>query len=147
MSSSLSCLTAAISPDDLRRLSPGVLAHLGDAVYELFVRTSCLLPPRRLQAYHAQVVRHVRAETQAQSLKVLLPQLTPNELEILRWGRNASPRGPKRLDPGTYQEATALETLLGYLYLSDAPRLDELLMALREQMQFEEASPPSSANL
>jgi len=135
MSSSLDCLTLAIAPSDLRRLSPGVLAHLGDAVYELFVRTSCLMPPRRLQAYHGQVVQHVRAECQAQYLQVLLPLLTPDEVDILRWGRNASPRGPKRIDAATYQEATALETLLGYLYLSDSPRLNELLLVLREQVQ------------
>lgn len=135
MSSSLDCLTLAVSPADLRRLSPGVLAHLGDSVYELFVRTSCLMPPRRLQTYHSQVVQQVRAESQARYLKLLLPLLTPSELDILRWGRNASPRGPKRIDPGTYQEATALETLLGYLYLSDSARLNELLLVLRDQIQ------------
>jgi len=147
MSSSLDCLTLAIPPADLRRLSPGVLAHLGDAVYELFVRTSCLMPPRRLQTYHTQVVQQVRAEAQARYLKQLLPLLTPSELDILRWGRNASPRGPKRIDPGTYQEATALETLLGYLYLSDSSRLNELLLVLRDQIQSGDEAPSPGVEL
>ena len=50
------------------RLSPAFLAYIGDAVYELYVRTAYLLPPRKLADYHNQVVAQVRAETQAAAL-------------------------------------------------------------------------------
>jgi len=135
MSNSLDCLTTAVSPADLQRLSPLVLAHIGDAVFELSMRTFSMLPPQRLQTYHHQVVQRVRAETQAQYLAWLQPQLTEAEREIVRRGRNAASRGPKRLNPAIYQDATALETLLGYLYFADTERLETLLLALREHIQ------------
>ncbi len=116
----------------VRQLSPAALAYLGDAVYELYIRTDCLLPPKRLQSYHNQVVSQVRAESQANSLKTLQPYLTEAELEVLRRGRNASPKGPKRrVEPEVYQQATSLETLMGYLYLTDPQRLMELLTHLQ----------------
>jgi ribonuclease III family protein len=111
----------------LSQLSPAALAYVGDAIYELYIRTRHLLPPKRIQVYHEQVVAQVRAESQAAYLQSLLPHLTGAELEILKRGRNAASKGPKRLSPEIYQQATSLETLLGYLYLSDRTRLMELL--------------------
>jgi ribonuclease-3 family protein len=52
------------------------------------------------------------------------------EQDILRRGRNASPRGPKRLDAAIYQRATGFEAVIGYLYLTDPPRLEELLQRI-----------------
>lgn len=118
----------------LNQLSPAALAYVGDAIYELYIRTHYLLPPKRLQVYHEQVVAQVRAESQAQHLQSLQPHLTNTELEILKRGRNAASKGPKRLSPEIYQQATSLETLLGYLYLADPQRLMDLLA----QLQFEE---------
>jgi len=63
-------------------------------------------------------------------LQTLYPHLRDNELEIVRRGRNAATGRPKRVDPGTYQHATSLETLIGYLYLTDLHRLTELLQKL-----------------
>jgi ribonuclease-3 family protein len=119
--------SANLSWAQLQQISPAALAYLGDAVYELYVRSQYLMPPRRLQTYHNQVVAQVRAERQAQQLRVLEPHLTPNELEILRRGRNAAMRRPKRVAPEIYQQATSLEALVGYLYLSDPQRLNQLL--------------------
>jgi ribonuclease-3 family protein len=72
----------------------------------------------------------VRAEKQASHLRSLIPELRNHELEIVRRGRNAATGRPKRLDPEIYQQATSLETLVGYLYLTDYPRLTELLQKL-----------------
>lgn len=124
-------LSAAIdSPANLQQVSPASLAYLGDAVYELYIRTCYLLPPKRLCDYHQQVVDKVRAESQANSLRSLEPHLTEPELEILRRGRNAATGSPRRLDPKIYRQATSLETLLGYLYLTDPQRLTQLLAHL-----------------
>ncbi len=116
----------AIPNHQLRQLSPTVLAYLGDGVYELYVR-SVYLQPQRLQAYHQRVVAQVRAESQAVQLTKILPLLTPDELEIVRRGRNAVKKSPKRLAVDIYQQATSLETLIGYLYLHDLDRLMDLL--------------------
>lgn len=115
----------------IQQFSPASLAYLGDAVYELYIRTCYLLPPKRLCDYHHQVVAQVRAESQAQHLRSLEPHLTDPELEILRRGRNAATGSSRRLDPKIYQQATSLETLMGYLYLTDPKRLTQLLAHLK----------------
>jgi ribonuclease III family protein len=114
----------------LERLSPVVLAYIGDAVYELYIRSKFLIPPRRISNYHEQVVTQVRAETQAAYLQRLEPELTFEEKEILRRGRNAVTNKPRRLSPKIYQQASSLETLIGYLYLTDCDRLQVLLNKL-----------------
>lgn len=125
-----SASTAPISSAEVQRLAPAALAYLGDAVYELYVRHSYLTPPKRIDAYHQQVVAQVRAETQAQYVRALLPHLSESEQEIMRRGRNAASGRPKRLDPEIYQQATSFETLMGYLYLTNPQRLLELLSYL-----------------
>ena len=115
----------------IQQLSPTALAYLGDAVYELYIRTCYLLPPKTSQSYHHQVVSQVRAETQADHLRSLEPHLTTKELDIVRRGRNAASGCPKRLDPKIYQQATSFEALIGYLYLTDPQRLTELLALLQ----------------
>jgi ribonuclease-3 family protein len=117
-------------PPPIEQISPASLAYVGDAVYELYVRTRYLLPAKRLAEYHRQVVAQVRAETQAAYLKTLEPYLTAVEWEIVRRGRNAASGKPRRLAPELYQQATSLETLIGYLYLKDPRRLGQLLEKL-----------------
>jgi len=126
----LARLPTVFSPVQIRQLSPAALAYVGDAVYELYVRTYHLLPPKRIQLFHQQVVAQVRAETQAQYLRSLQPHLTPAEIEVTRQGRNATSSRPKRIDPVTYQQATSFEALVGYLYLTNPQRLDQLLQSL-----------------
>ena len=117
------------STAQVRQISPAALAYLGDAIYELYMRSHYLLPPKRIQLYHNQVVAQVRAEAQAQQLQSLQLHLTEAEQAILKQGRNAA-RRTKRVDPEIYQQATSLETLLGYLYLTDPKRLADLLSQL-----------------
>lgn len=119
----------------INQVSPASLAYLGDAVYELYIRTCYLMPPRRLSDYHNQVVAQVRAESQANHLRSLKPHLTDQELEIMRRGRNAANGSSRKLDPEIYSQATSLETLIGYLYLTDPQRLTELLAHLESDHQ------------
>ncbi|BAY79443.1 ribonuclease III (plasmid) [Nostoc linckia NIES-25] len=123
-------LCQQISFSQVQEISPSALAYLGDAIYELYVRIFYLLPLQRANTYHRLVVAQVRAETQALHLRSLTPHLRDTELEIVRRGRNAATGRPKRLDPEIYQQATSLETLIGYLYLTDYQRLTELLEIL-----------------
>jgi ribonuclease-3 family protein len=123
-------MTPHLSEAQLRELSPLALAYMGDAVYELFIRGQYLLPPKRIQTYHQQVVSQVRAEQQAHHLEALRPHLTSDEEAILRRGRNATPSRRQRAAAAIYQQATSLETLVGYLYLTNPQRLDELFSHL-----------------
>ncbi|WP_313898056.1 ribonuclease III domain-containing protein [Nodosilinea sp. LEGE 07298] len=120
----------ALSPEQAQALSPVALAYIGDAVYELFVRGALLQPPKRIQAFHQQVVNQVRAERQAYQVQQLMPLLTVVEQDLLRRGRNASSRGPRRVDSQIYQQSTGFEALVGYLYLTNPSRLADLLSAL-----------------
>ncbi|MEZ2240583.1 Mini-ribonuclease 3 [Microcoleus sp.] len=115
----------------MERLSPAAWAYLGDAVYELYVRTLYLVPPKKMQTYHQLVVGQVRAETQARHLRSIAPYLNSTELAIVKRGRNAAASRSTRADPEIYQQASSLETLVGYLYLTDPERLT-ILMALLE---------------
>ena len=127
----LSALPArSLSGPQLQQLSPEALAYIGDAVYELYVRMRYLFPPRRLQTYHNQVVNQVRAETQARHLETLKSLANATESDVIRRGRNASSSGSKRVNAQIYQQATSLEALIGYLYLSDPRRLSMLLAQL-----------------
>ena len=131
---------SAIAP---QQLSPAALAYFGDAVYELFIRFIFLTPPQRISAYHHQVVAHVRAESQARYMEVLWPHCTAAELTIFRQGRNAAADGPKRVSAKIYRQATGFETLLGYLYLSDPPRLQSILALLERHIRAELAATES----
>ena len=121
---------ARATPAEIERISPAAWAYLGDAVYELYIRSWYLMPPRRLQAYHELVVGQVRAETQARHLRSISPYLNSTELTIVKRGRNAAANRSKRADPEIYQQASSLETLIGYLYLTDPERLTEILALL-----------------
>lgn len=123
--------TVPLTVAQLQQLSPTALAYLGDAVYELYIRSYYLHPPKKTQTYHRLVVAQVRAESQALHLRSLTPHLNNTELEIVRRGRNATTGRPKRVEPEIYQQATSLETLIGYLYLTDSRRLNQLLQQLK----------------
>lgn len=120
-----------ISASSLQQISPVSFAYIGDAVYELYIRTNFLLPPKKISDYHHKVVEKVRAETQAAYLQNLYPLLTEIEQNWVRRGRNSVNKSPRRLSLQTYQQATGLETLLGYLYICDRQRLEYLLSQLK----------------
>lgn len=119
-----------ISPSVLSQISPCALAYIGDAVYELHVRTCHLLPPKKIADYHHQVVNKVRAETQAVYLQKIYPLLNDTEKDWVRRGRNAVNKSPRRLPLQTYQSASGFETLLGYLYICEPDRLHFILSQL-----------------
>ena len=115
------------------QMSVSDLAYIGDAVYELLVRSYMVWPSKRTSELQQQVVSLVRAEHQATLLaKLKEPKsrfvCTEKELQLLSRGRN-SVKSKVRIgkDPQAYQDATALETLIGYLYVTDSQRCAELL--------------------
>ncbi|MDV3353695.1 Mini-ribonuclease 3 [Leptolyngbyaceae cyanobacterium CCMR0082] len=128
-------LTEIFSPGALQfqqvqSVPPIALAYIGDAVFELYVRMQFLWPPQRIQMFHQQVVSQVKAEQQAAYLEQLTPHLRDVEADIVRRGRNATSKAPRRLSAKIYRQSTAFEALVGYLYITDQPRLCELLKNL-----------------
>ena len=115
---------------ELNTMSPLVWAYVGDAVYELHVRTHLVkttkLKPHRL---HIETIKFVKAKAQADILEKLQSSLTDEELEIVRRGRNTENHHiPKNAEIRDYQYATALEGLIGYLYLNgQQERMKEIL--------------------
>ena len=110
----------ALTPDQLRGISSIGLAHLGDAVYELLVRSYlCAEGKATGKSLHRATIELVRAESQAKRAEAILPLLTEEEAAVFRRGRNAQVHSiPAHASRAQYGEATALEALLGWLYLS-----------------------------
>ena len=108
-----------MTPDQLGALSSLALAHVGDAVYELLVRSAlCAQGVPRADILHQRTVAYVSAPAQAAAAERILPLLTEQEREVYRRGRNAHVRSvPKGATTGEYHAATALEALFGWLYL------------------------------
>lgn len=122
--------TEKLSQPQLSSIAPISLAYIGDAVFEMYVRSRLLLPAKKIRDYHNQVVGQVKAEQQAHYADFLLPHLSEAEKDILRRGRNATTGRQRRATAQSYQKATGFEALIGFLYLSDQPRLFDLLKRL-----------------
>lgn len=125
-----------IGEKDLQGISSLGLAHVGDAVYELMVRTHLALSGRETNhSLHRATVRLVAAPAQAAAAERVLPSLTEAEAEVYRRGRNAKVHAvPKGATLAQYHAATALEALFGYLWLRGRrERLNELFAIIMEE--------------
>jgi len=116
--------------------SPLVLAYIGDAIYEVYVRNK-LVSQHNIQVdkLHKMAVNMVKSSAQAKSYHKIEQELTEEELAVFKRGRNAKSSVPKNSDMSEYKIATGLEALIGYIYLSgDNKRLDEIMnLILREE--------------
>ncbi len=119
---------------DPRELNPLQMAYIGDTVHDLFVRSLMLQRPASVGKMHKQAVRMVSAAAQARMLAAIEAELTEEEADVARRGRNAHAKhaAPKNADPADYERATALEALWGYLFVTgETKRLAQLVtMAL-----------------
>lgn len=115
---------------EINLTSPLVWAYVGDAVYELYIRTYLVnttkLKPHQL---HISSIQYVSAKAQSHILEGLMPILTQEEQDIVRRGRNTQNHHlPKNANITEYMYSTAFEGLIGYLYLTkQTERLDEIL--------------------
>ncbi len=103
---------------DTRTLSPIQLAYIGDAVYELLVRTYLITNKElTINKMHKSAVDFVKAEKQALYIKEIENILDEEEKDIVRRGRNSKSTTPKNTSFMDYKYATGMEALIGYLYL------------------------------
>ena len=122
------CLT----DDQIRAISSIGLAHMGDAVFEILVRTwLCAHGKATGKGLHQATIRLVCAESQAEKAKRILPVLTEEELDVFRRGRNAQVHTvPGHATRAQYGEATAL----GWLWLKGrSERANELFCIMMEE--------------
>lgn len=119
-----------LEDQDIRSYSPLTLAYIGDGVYELIIRTILVkkgnCPVNRL---HKKASSLVKAAAQSAIIEKIEEELTQEEHDIYRRGRNAhSPTMAKHATMADYRRATGFEALMGYLYLKeDYVRIVELV--------------------
>jgi len=108
-----------------------VLAFLGDAVYELFIREYLISKNIcNVNDLQKECVRYVSAERQCYFVEKMIDEnfLTSDEVDIFKRGRNASSHSSRSTDIVTYKKSTGLESLIGYLYLNkDNMRIKEIM--------------------
>ena len=119
-----------LEEQDLRTYSPLTLAYIGDAIFELVVRT-VLVERKNTQAekLHKAATKIVKAETQALMIEAIKEELTEEELAVYKRERNAKAvTRAKNATMSEYRRATGFEALMGYLYLKgDIERMIELI--------------------
>ena len=119
-----------IEPKDIRTYSPLTLAYIGDSIYDLVIRSILVnkgnTPVNKLHQRASQIVK---APTQAAMILALMDELTEEEADWYRRGRNSKPHTKaKNTSTIDYLDATGFEAVLGYLYLTgDMDRICELV--------------------
>lgn len=117
--------------NEARGLNPLVLAFIGDAIYEVFVRTYLVDNNRYMSAHklHVKAVSFVKAHAQSEIMKKIEDKLTEEEYSIFKRGRNSkSGTVPKNAQVQEYRIATGFETLIGFLYITEqVDRLNKVL--------------------
>ncbi len=117
---------------DIKEYSPLALAYIGDAVYELIIRSLVLNEGnRQVQKMHKRTSSMVQASAQARIITALNDRLTEEEHAVYKRGRNAKSMSPaKNQSVSDYHKATGFEALMGYLYLKkEWKRMLELIKA------------------
>lgn len=117
---------------DVRAYSPLTLAYIGDAVYDLIIRTVVVERANRpANTLHHITVKYVSAKAQSKIIEALMDSLTEDELSVYRRGKNSKPNTTaKNTSVADYMRATGFEAVIGYLYLTDqTERILELVKA------------------
>ena len=117
-----------LTAEDISMLPPLQLAYIGDAVYELFIRTYLMQSGLTVNELHKEAIGYVRAKAQSDIVHFLEQDLSEDEKGVVKRGRNAkSGSVPKNANLIDYKYATGFESLAGYLYLT---RQDQRILEL-----------------
>lgn len=122
---------------EISSLSVLSLAHIGDGVYELLVRTHLVSSGiSRVDRLHKESVAIVNASAQAKAAYAIMDKLSEHELAVYKRGRNARVNSvPKNTNPACYHAATGLETLFGWLWLrEETDRVKQLFTIILETL-------------
>lgn len=106
-------------------------AHLGDAVWEIFVRNYVIYKTSNSKLLHKMTTDRVNATFQKNMLEFISPKLNEEEQELARRGRNLSIPVGRRSIQADYRQATAFEVLIGFWYLHDKERLEDIYQTFK----------------
>lgn len=128
-------MTFACKEQDVRAYSPLTLAYIGDAIYDLVIRSVVVERANRsANDLHKRTTRYVKAEAQAKMILALLEELTEEEEAVYKRGRNAkSYTTAKNASMSDYRKATGFEALMGFLYLTN--QMDRLLYLVKRGIE------------
>lgn len=101
-------------------------AHIGDAVWEVFVRTYTIFQTSNSKLLHKITTERVNATFQATMLNLIVSELTEEEQELARRGRNLPIPVARKKIQADYRLATAFEVLIGYWYINEKERLESI---------------------
>ncbi len=120
---------------DVRAYSPLTLAYIGDAVYDLVIRSVVVERANRsANELHKKTVRYVKADTQAKMIELLKEHLTAEEESVYKRGRNAkSYTMAKNASMSDYRKATGFEALMGFLYLTG--QTDRMICLIKQGIE------------
>ena len=110
-------------------------AYIGDCVWELFIRELVIKKTKSQNAMHNLSTKYVCAQAQADFLVLIIDKLTKDELEIQKRGRNLKISISKKNNPKIHSLATSFEVLIGYFYLNNKKRLDEILSLIKKNIE------------
>ena len=135
MEEGMICQALCLKAVDAGSYSPLALAYIGDAVYEVLIRTRVMNQGNmQVSKMHKKSAELVKAPTQAEIIKLLLDELSQEETVVYKRGRNArSATMPKNATMTEYRMATGFEALVGYLYLEG--RHDRLLKLIHDGLE------------
>lgn len=104
-------------------------AHIGDAVYEVFIREITIYKSQNPNEVHELTTALVNCEAQADVLNQIESQLTDDEQNLARRARNLT---SKHKNQAAHRLSTGLEVLIGYWHINDKKRLDEMLEVIKD---------------
>ena len=110
-------------------------AYIGDCVFELFIREMVINKTQKQDVMHKISTKYVNAQAQADFLEKIIEKLTEEELEIQKRGRNLKITINKKSNPKIHALATSFEVLIGYWYLNNKLRLNEILEILKNSIE------------
>lgn len=125
-----------LTETDIQTYSPLTLAYIGDAVFDLIIRTVIVeRGNRQPSGLHKRASSVVNAVTQAKMIEAVMDSLTDEEKSVYKRGRNAkSYTTAKNASVGDYRKATGFEALIGYLYLTG--RMDRVFVLVKDGLAF-----------
>ncbi len=113
-------------------------AHIGDAVYEVFIRERTIMMTSNLKRLHQLTIGYVNAAFQTELLEKLMPSLTDKEVDLARRARNIPTSSARRIDRALHSNATSLEVVLGYNYIHDKERYKAICDIMENLINFDE---------
>ena len=119
----------------MEKLNLRSYAHLGDCVYELFIREKTIFMTPNVRELHKKTIFYVNAQFQSELLEYLKQYLTEEENDLIRRARNVPVSVGRRNNQQIHHLATAFEVLIGFLYLENKPRLQEIFSLIEKNIE------------